>query len=334
MSELVYGFTPAPAAASRSRLAETLRTDLNRLQTETVTGQAEDPANALDGATAAGRARAQRLDRINAWQEAAEFGEMRARAQQDTLGVVRDTAQSLTDSLRTAASVATAGARTLAIDEARAALEGMLSALNQSFGGRALFAGDAPDAAAFADDDAVIAAIGTAIGGSTDPAAIETAVAGIFDDPVTYAGTVYVGGTGSAPGVGVDTGETVDDAVSGLDEGIRGVLRETATVAALAGSQGDDDVLARQLSTAADRLTSEIARLEISNARAGQAEASLADAQTRLAAERTALAIAAAEATAVDPFAAAAAFNATESALSTLFAATGRLSQLTLANFL
>lgn len=331
------GFSVDPAASQRSRLSSALRSDLDRLASESVTGRAADQPAALNGRTAEALRLGTRIDALDGFADAAEVGAERLGAKQTVLTAVRDNVETLFKDLQSILSANAPAAPELAAEVATQALQSVVSALNTSYAGASLFTGDRPDVGALADADTILAdSIATAAGaggGAAGAAALRAA----FDTPGGAFDTLYyTGGTGEAAGIGVDTDLVIANPLRADDPAIRDALREITAVAALAspGVTADRDALIATLEEARDGLIQTIEPLATAAGRLGQSEQALQEAEIQSRAEETALTLARESLIERDQFSAASELNVVETALETLFAATGRLSQLTLSSYI
>ncbi|MEL6196644.1 MAG: hypothetical protein AAFT19_02250 [Pseudomonadota bacterium] len=333
----VTGFSNDPAAAQRSRLAAGLRIDLDRLSSEAVTGRAADQPAALDGRTAEALRIDNRLADLAGYRAAAESGEARLAAQQVSLATIRDSATALFETVETALASGLSTGLELVGDDARSALQTAVSALNLRYAGSTQFAGDATDGDALAPSQTILTTSITTATSAGGGAAGATAVRASFDTPGDAFDTAfYVGGDGDSPGIGIEDDIVAETGPRADDAALRGVLREMTTIAVIAepGVTPDIEEQRRLLTEARDRLFGSLEPLAAEAGRLGITEARLADAATRHAAEETALGLAREQLLARDRFEAASELNSVETALSTLFAATARLSRLTLSSFL
>jgi flagellar hook-associated protein 3 FlgL len=228
-------------------------------------------------------------------------------------------------------------APSLLATEARGALSAIIGALNGDSAGRTLFSGDRTDVAPLRSADALLAELRTALAAETDRAGIEAALDTFFDGPAGgFEREIYRGGAGAAAGVSLGAGETVALRIRADDPALRAQIKNTAMAALL-----DDDSLA--LSGAERRaMAGDLGQRLLAGqdgviglrAQLGSAEARIADAQGRLGAEQTSLAIARNDLVSVDVFASATALAAVQFQLEALYTVTARSARLNLAAFL
>ncbi|MEM7498037.1 MAG: hypothetical protein AAF371_08610 [Pseudomonadota bacterium] len=329
------GFPPGAATDRRAATAAALRSELERLQTETVTGQAADAPTALDGRTAEAQRLGGVLTALEGYGEAAALVAARAETQQSALGGVRDVVEELVNALQSAVSSGSGTGLAVAVPAAENALDVIVTALNTRFAGRSLFTGNAGDATALASPETIAIAAGIAASGAPDATAADAAVRALFDTPGgDFETTFYTGGTGDGPATAIAPGETVRLTLRADDSVFRDVLRETT--AALTAATGGGTFAERRalieesalgLRTALEGLARRAGELGITEQRIESTRAGNAVEQAQLNRALGAL-------TGRDQFEAASTLTATEDALETLFVTTARISALTLTNFL
>ncbi|MEL6768705.1 MAG: hypothetical protein AAFP17_16100 [Pseudomonadota bacterium] len=329
------GFSPNASADRRGASALALRAELERLQTETVTGRAADAPVALDGRTAEAQRLEGALSALEGYGEAAALVAARAETQQAALGGIRDVVEELVSALQSAASAGSGTGLAVAAPAAENALDVLVTALNTRFAGRALFSGDAGDRSALVQPETIAAAAATAAGAAPDAEAADAAVRALFDTPGGDFDTVfYTGGTGNGPATAIAEGETVRLTLRADDPVFRNLLRETT--AALSAATGSGTFEERRalveesalgLRTALEGLARNAGALGVTEQRIETARAANATEQTQLNRALGAL-------TGRDQFEAASTLTATEDALEALFVTTARISALTLTNFI
>lgn len=220
---------------------------------------------------------------------------------------------------------------------ARTAFSEAVAALNSRFGDRSLFAGAAADGPALADPESILADINAAIVGAADTTDVLNAVDAYFSDPTGFEATGFLGSAIDASNVELDDGETVSFAVRADAPEIRDVLSALAiaVIGAEGGFTGDTAEAKQVLLGEASRRTIE-ATTQIIKTRGevGIVEERVDEAAVRINAEESLLLQARSSIMARDPFEAAIELSAIETQIQTIFSITGRLSTLTLTNFL
>ncbi|MEM7527777.1 MAG: flagellin [Pseudomonadota bacterium] len=329
------GFPADRGVASRVRQSTALRAELERLQTETVTGRAADPAASLGGRTAEAQRLEAALGALEGYESAAGLMASRASAQQDALSAVRSATQTLVDQAQSAVNSGSFTGLSVAEPAARQALEATVSALNARFAGRALFAGNAGDGPALASAADITAAATTAIAGAPDAATADASVRALFDTTGgTFDTSFYVGGAGDAAAAGIAPGETARLTLKGDDDAFRAVLREMTALFSAVGGPGSAEEKRALVSDATNGLRTALDDLAEAAGTLGVTEQRIEAARTRNAAEETVLNEALTGLVGRDQFEAAGALQATEIALETLLVTTARISNLSLTRFL
>ncbi len=331
------GFPAQPRHDLMSRLISQIRSRSDTARQEAVTGLLADPAAARGGRVTELLGLEQSLAEIAQYREIIGLAESRAGVIQGTLDVLRNLAVDLPVSGQTAldSNLAAAGETTSAA--ARQALGAAISALNVSFGGRRLFAGDAGNAQAVAALEVFMAAsVPILEAGPTAGAAYAnlsvafSAAGGLFET------TFYTGGSGDAPATEVARGERLDFAPKADEAPVRALLRDLATLAAAfdpdnAIPEGERRGLAER---AIAGLRDNVGQLAGMAGRVGAAEQRMETVKTRHQASEAALNLAYIKLAGRDQFEAAAALIQLEAQLETTYLTTARLANLSLVNFL
>jgi flagellar hook-associated protein 3 FlgL len=320
-----------------SRQTQALKAEVQRRSTELSSGQTADLSRALRGdyralgAVSRGLALSE-TERITI-AEARGF----ATAAQAALGVVQDQTEALTSVLLAVPHAPTLTTLARAGSTARQGFEAVVGVLNQRTADRAIFAGDATDAAALAPVDSMLAEIEALVASETTAAGVVAAVDAWFDSPgAGFELTGYIGsGIPLAP-FRLGAGEAADLAVTAADPGLRDMLKGFALGAlldgpTLSGDAAEREALAR---AAADRTLAATDRITDLRAGIGAAEAAVEAASVRRETETAALELARAELIGADPFEAATRLETAQTRLETLYALTARVSRLSLVDFL
>lgn len=318
-----------------SRQTTAAKTAMTRLSQELTTGLASDSARHLAGDLGqvntidAAKARLAAFTTVTT-----ELG-TRAGAMQTALGVVADQVQSAVSALLPLDATTTPSRVDAAGKTARSALETVVATLNTRFGDRSLFAGTASDVTPLAGSASLLAALQSVTAGAVTAADAEAAVSAWFNDPAGFSATIYAGGP-PAGGLPVAEGDTVRLDLTADEPALRGVIKGLAMAALVdtglfAGQpEARRDLAARAgslLLNAQDGLTETAARL-------GLAEAHIADAATRNAAEGAAYDLARTSVLGIDSYDSATRLTDTEERLQLLYALTGRLSKLSLVDYI
>jgi flagellar hook-associated protein 3 FlgL len=331
------GFPAQPRNDLMSRLIGQIRGQSDIARQETVTGLLADPAGHLNGNVSELLGVEQSLAEIAQYREIIGLASARAAVTQTTLDVLREFANDLSVSGQTALEANLPAAGEAVSVAARQALGAAISALNVSFGGRRLFAGDAGDSPAVASVEVFMSAsvsileAGPTAGAAYADLAVDfTAAGGLFET------SLYGGGSGNAPSSEVARGERLEFAQRADAEPIRALLRDLVTLAAAfdpsnAIPEDDRRALARH---AISGLRNNVSSLVGMASRVGAAEERMSTVAARNQASEVGLTLAYMSLAGRDQFEAAAELTNLETQLETTYLATSRLANLSLANFL
>ncbi len=337
MSTPPIGFPAQPERARLARLVADLRARAERSREEAVTGLRSDPARALRGRVNELLGVDRALGETTQYLGILDLAEARAGVMQTSLGALRGFAVDLARSGQTALDSGPRLTGETVSMEARQALEAAVSALNVSYGGRSLFAGNAGDRPAVAGVADMLSALrpvveAAATGGQAyaDLTVAFTAPGGLFDTDF------YLGGTGDAPAAEIAPGERLAYAPRADAAPVRRLLRDLAALALaydpeVAIDDGARDALARN---AVAGLRGNVEGLTAMSARLGSAQARMAAVRTRHRATESTLQQSHLSLAGRDQFEAASEVTSLEAQLQTSYLATARLARLSLANFL
>ena len=210
--------------------------------------------------------------------------------------------------------------------------------MNAQIGGRALFAGAATDSPALADADTILSALTEVTATAADAAEAADRVddwfapGGDFDT----SGLGYVGSATRMSGFRVADGTRADIHIRADDPAIRETLKGLALAALVKDGPFNGNVEQRSdlARIAGGQLLSSQSAFIAARAEVGTAQATIENATTQNAAERTALSISRNEITSIDPYQTAVELREVEVQLETLYSMTARLSRLSLVNYL
>ena len=326
----------AQSFALRRQSVELTR-QMDRLTLELSSGEAADLSRHLSGNLLQISDIDRELALLGTHRDTARLAATDARLMQTSLSRVQD------ESAAVAATALTVGATegqvpvaTLAA-QARDALGAMIGALNGDAGGRALFSGTLTDRAPLASAESLLSGLRAAVAGATTTEEMTQRLDGFFDDPAGgFATMIYRGGdTGLQPN-DLGAGESVALDIRANDPRLRGQIRQVALAALL-----DDSALPLAQETRRD-LSREVGETLLNGqngvtrlrADLGSAEARISQAESRIAAETTALRIARNDLVSVDVFETAGELEQVQFQLETLYTLTARAARLNLVNFL
>ncbi|MCU0900041.1 MAG: flagellar biosynthesis protein FlgL [Cypionkella sp.] len=312
-----------------------LRGEVGRLTQELSSGKTADPALGLSGDFTRLSALTRARTITEGYQSAAREAAAQASATQAALGTMSDKVQELIAPLLTASQMEIPEQRALIGSDARNRLNDVLSSMNTSVGGRALFAGVRIEGPAITDSDSLLAAVRGAMAGATTAEAAMAQISNWFDDPAGFAALAYLGDQPLAD-VAVAQTDKVWMGVTANDPAFRAMLTGL-TAAALTADAGNPlptaerRAFAQAAGTALLGAQAEMTQLA---AKVGVSESRIDTAQSRNAADLLTLEMAEAELVTSDPYRTATELEAVQTNLETVYAITARLSRLTLTDFL
>jgi flagellar hook-associated protein 3 FlgL len=319
---------------SRRQMTEA-QAELTRRAAEVTTGLVQDRGAHLKGDQTVAAALSRDLEVIAALSRNAAGLATTASALQTALQALDTMAGDLSLRLLSPAADRDGPTTDSLAGQARQAFAGAVAALNTRAGGQSLLAGTATDGPATVDADTLLGLAAAAAAGQQTAADIATAITAWFDDPAGFATQGYLGGP-PRPAVPLAPGETASLPQTAADPALRHTLAGLAIAAlsvelAAGGPSQVASGLQRQagqvLFAAGSDRTAMMADL-------GVAEERIAKAGAQLGAEQSALKQAQSDLLSADPFEAATLLSSRQAQLETIYAVTGRLSRLTLVEFL
>lgn len=331
-----FGFPAQPRTANIASLIDQLRNRSDDARVAAVTGRYADVTSEVGGRVSELMQIEKSINDLQSYAEAIALSESRASVMQQSLESVGAIGQRLAD---TADLLKTNGTddnfESLSI-QARSELDSVVSALNLSFGGRALFAGDSSGVPTIADADTVFTNSVPFLTGQPNAGAAYSAleaefmgVGGLYDT------TLYLGGAGDAPRTEIAPGEQVDYGVKANEDPMRRMLLNVTVLAAANDlTNGIPADQRRELADMASAgLRAGVGEVITVQSRLGAAEARIANIKSRNIASEASLTLSFNEIAAADTFQSALTLTELENQLETAFATTARLANLTLANF-
>ena len=314
-----------------------LKSNLNQLSHELSTGKAEDLASHLSGRTYQVMAIDQDIRRIESHIDLNTGLSLMLDGQQQALSSVTDRLEESAArlvGLHSDSNDAQFKAGGLA---AQNAFEDIVGRLNGSSAGRKLFGGTAVDRSPLASADTILSALETVIAGQNDPVVIESMIEDWFADDVNGFGLIaYDGAIGPSASARIGRSSQTIDAARADDMAIRDALASVAIAAladrpALGLSRASKAELMRR---SGERAFGAASGVNAVAARIGESQALIETQNVRLMAERTTLSQSRNDRTLVDPFETATRLQDAQRSLEIHYAATAKLSRLSLANFL
>jgi flagellar hook-associated protein 3 FlgL len=332
MSSLSVGDMAQTFTLTRSGSA--LKTAIQRLSNELVSGLAEDTAGHLSGDLGPLAGIQTSLAQLRGYKAVTTETGLFTDAMQAALGRITDMSADLGQAVLAGASPgASARIAALGVDAAQK-FEASVAALNIRVGDRSLFAGDATTTMPLPTGADLLDTLETVVAGAVSASDVQTALDDWFASPTGYA-AAYSGGD-ALVGVAVAPGEIARFDINALDPAIRDTLKGLAMTALI-----DRNVLANNPQERADlirrsgeSLLATQSDLGALAGRLGTAQAQIDQAAQRNTAETTALNIALSDLLSIDSFEVASRLQQTQTQLETLYALTSRMSRLNLVNFL
>lgn len=333
MSSLSMGDMAQSFALTRS--GATMKTNIQRLSNELVTGLANDTSQHLSGDFGALAAIKTSLSRLQGDRAVTSEAGLLTDAMQTALGHITDMSGDLGSALLANGNSGGGIAGMSALGtEAEQKFEAAVSALNARVGDRNLFAGVETATTPLPSGADLLDTLQAVVAASTSAADVQTALDDWFADPAGYAAS-YLGGAPLA-GLPVAPGELARMDVTALDPVLRDALKGLA-LSALVGRDvfaGEPEKRADLLRRSGEALVSSQSGLAELTSRLGTAQAQISDAAQRNTAETSALNIALSDLLSIDSYEVASQLQETQTQLETLYALTSRMSRLNLVNFL
>jgi flagellar hook-associated protein 3 FlgL len=334
MVEIAHG--DMARSVVRQRQTEALKAAMKRHSDELVTRRIADIALAARGDYAPLAGIDASLRRIEGWRSANIELDLFLGAMQSSIATIDEMASDLSSSLEIAAASGNVLETSIAAAEARQTFEAAVGMLNTRVADRTVFAGNATTTAALVDAATMIEGIKSAMSGAVSTGDVIAAVTGWFDDPSGFLGSAFMGDTSGLGPVPVSEGQSIRIGLTAADADIRETLKGFALAVVLTEPPlaGDGTAMSAVASAASELLLSSSNARASAMGRVGALEGQVALAQGRNAAEATALGLAREALIGADPYEAAAALEAAETQLETLYTLTARISRLSLVNFL
>lgn len=262
----------------------------------------------------------------------------RTDSMQRSLEAVQSIAQSLGTSLVQVGTTPSRESLAATTVQARQQLADVGQLLNTAVGGRHLFSGTRVDTPPLPPVDALLAAARSAAGSAATSGDLIAAVGAFFDAAPGgggFADSVYQGDT-SAQVAAIAPGQTLPIDIQAVSPAIRQTLKGMTLLALSAEAPwaGDLHEQARIVAAAGEALIIADTGLSLLRGDLGATEAGIARAQSRNAAETTALMLARNDLVAADQYEAASAVAEAEARMEAIYSLTARMSRLSLAAYL
>lgn len=315
-----------------NRLSTNLQGDLLRLTTELTTGVTSNPsehrASDFRYLSAVEHRTRTALAHETATSEASAF----AAAMQAALERIQTGTQNLSSDLLTASEGPEEGHAAVA-EAAKQTLAELVSALNTSFAGRSLFAGNATNSAAVISADDLLLAVQDAVAGAQSIADIQSAVTEFFTSPDGFQTLAYIGSDEPLSAFQLGEHERVQLNMRADAQELQDLLASTALAAISTEFDSIETTKALQ-EQAGLALQRDQGNLTALRADLGFAESRIEEIGVAIAAERTALGFARESLLGVDEYETATKLENTQFQIEALYTVTSRLSGLSLLGYL
>jgi flagellar hook-associated protein 3 FlgL len=318
------------------RQGSAIKSDLARLAASLSSGRVSDPVRHLGGETARLTGAEYSLSQLAGFERAAVETAQVLTAQQTSLTQVARTRSDLAAELLLISDASQPFQLDQAGRAARDGLERLTALLNTRIADRAIFGGQSVDGPPLAPAATMIADLVVAIGTQTSAADISATIDSWFDDPAGgFATTGYLGDIGALPQRQLSESRRISIEARADDPALRDVLKATAKAAVTSFMASLPlETKLTLLKEAGQDLFIASAGLTAMQARTGTAEQATAEAQSEMAARKTALQMFRNDLITADPFDTATRLQATQLQLEKHYTVVGRLSQLSLVRFI
>lgn len=313
-----------------------LKTEIQTLNKELATGQADDLAAHLGGSYA----QLTSLERDMRVLEGYNINIVEAKQLTDAMQVRLDQLFQLSSdfsgNLISSVSSGNAATQSALAVEAEVHFATIVSVLNSQTAGRSMFAGEATDRPALIDSADILSEISNVISGSSSLADVQTNLDTWFSDPAGFDSFAYTGGTNDIAPFQLSETSQMSLSVRADAQEFKDVLKALATVIASEdpGLSIDAETKDELRQAAGLGLLQAQENLVGLQAEIGLAQESIAQWNVRTQSEMLSLEYAKGALLAIDPYEKASELEAAQFQLEALYAVTARLSQLSLVNFL
>ncbi|ABL70785.1 flagellin N-terminal helical domain-containing protein [Paracoccus denitrificans] len=316
-----------------------LRTKLDRLTQEMISGVKSDIPKALGGDLAGISHIESRLQLLTTFQQNASEAQNRLTTMQAALEQVYGVVDDLGPRLLSEPNISGEHDLRARADSTKQDFRSMFSVLNTSIGGQYLFAGSRTDSAPLGSFDVMLAELTSTVAGVTTAADIADRIDAWFDAPAGmggFADRIYQGDDNGSTRFSISPDRQIDKSLTANSTALRDTLKGMAIIAyaSEAGAAIDTATLRDLFSEAGTRLLKGAAGLISAQADLGRQQAIVTQAQTRNSAETAALSIARTNLIGADPFETVTTLEETEAKIQSLYAITARLSRLNLTDYL
>lgn len=326
----------AQTMANRMQVTR-LKSNLGTLTNELSTGKKEDVSTQVRGEFSAVSSLEGAMKVLSSYQVSVREGALVLDSAQVALTSIYDLTVETGPNLVLASEVSDPSMLQAAGKSAEQELSSIVSALNLSVAGRAVFGGSATGSPPLVSADAMLDELATLVLGAATPEDAQALIDGWFNDVgggfETFA---YQGSDTSMSAIPVGVGESLSYTVTAADQAVRDVLSSFATAALVSRGvfDGNPEAQSALLNQAGQSMLSAEAGFSVLQAEVGSQQSFLDDAMTRIDTSQNAYQMALNEIYSADPYEVATQLEAIALQLETMYAVTSRLSSLSMTEYL
>lgn len=316
-----------------------IKQTLATLSEEMTTGVSSDLGKAVNGDFRALTSIDNSLARLDTYSKNASLASIYASSMQSSLEAIQGKVSSAGAALLTASSDISSASFESSVQSASENFDSIISIMNTKVSGRYIFSGTATTTQAMASSETIISALGNAVSGLTSAEDIVSAIDDWFAASRGSGGfldVAYGGSNEAASGLIISENETVSLPVTGADASLRDTLKGFAMAALVARDliPSDDSLRQTLIQNASTQLLASESSLSEPRGSIGNIEEKISDAQTSNDNEKTSLSLARTELVGIDEYETAAALEAVQTQMETLYTLTARLTALSLTDYL
>lgn len=316
-----------------------LKSTMNQLTKEVVTGEHSDIARALRGDLTALSGIDRSMKLLTSYDVVTAEVDLATNAMQTVLDSIRNSASDTGATLISSATTSSTAMLDAATGDAAVKFTSLISSLNTNVGGRYLFGGAATGDAPVSSSSDILSQIKSAISGVTVVSDIIAAVDDWFDAPVGstgYRNDAYLGSQSPAGPFNIAEGERITVDVSAASPEVRDLLKGYALAALVDDGLAEGNISGRSIlaQAAGERIIAGEGKIASLQGKVGTIQGQVESAQARNAAETSALELARNKLVSTDPYETATALEAVKGQLETLYTLTSRLSGLSLVDYI
>lgn len=326
----------ARTMSSRMQMTR-LKAQLGTLSNELATGRKDNVSSAVRGEFSIVSSLEGSLKSLSAYSNAMKEGGLLLDSVQTALTTVHDIIVETGPTLILSSEISDATMLKAAGEDAAQHLSSVISALNLTVAGRAVFAGTSTEAPPLTHADAILDELMTVVAGAATPADAMTLIEDWFHTPGGgYETVAYSGGAAAGIDIPIAEGETLSHDVTALDSELRAMLVSFASAALVSKGMfdGNPEAQSELLNMAGQSMMTAEAGVSDVQAQVGAQQAFLEDAMLRNEASEAAYQMALNDIYAADPYETATQLEAVTLQLETLYAITARLSELSMTAYL